>query len=86
MDAGAGSRRRPFCGWRHYPDAPDLLRWYATLDLNLIEVDSVTENCGVSHAKLPDMHRPGTVATPHHGVESCRAEAKPPPGGFLTLP
>ena len=49
---------------------PDLLRWYSTLGLDIIEVYGMTENCGVSHATLPDMRRPGTVGLPYDGVES----------------
>ena len=52
------------------PMPPDLLRWYASLGLSIIEVYGMTENCGVSHATLPDMKRPGTVGLPYDGVES----------------
>jgi long-chain acyl-CoA synthetase len=52
------------------PMPPELLRWYSTLGLNLIEVYGMTENCGVSHATLPEMKRPGTVGLPYDGVES----------------
>ena len=52
------------------PMPPDLLRWYASLGLNIIEVYGMTENCGVSHATLPGMQRPGTVGVPYDGVES----------------
>jgi long-chain acyl-CoA synthetase len=52
------------------PMPPQLLRWYSTLGLNLIEVYGMTENCGVSHATLADMRRPGTVGLPYDGVES----------------
>ena len=52
------------------PMPPDLLRWYSALGLNIIEVYGMTENCGVSHATLPDMRRPGTVGLPYEGVES----------------
>ena len=52
------------------PMPPDLLRWYSSLGLNIIEVYGMTENCGVSHATLPDMRRPGTVGLPYDGVES----------------
>jgi long-chain acyl-CoA synthetase len=52
------------------PMPPELLRWYSMLGLNLIEVYGMTENCGVSHATLPDMKRPGTVGLPYDGVES----------------
>ena len=52
------------------PMPPDLLRWYTSLGLNIIEVYGMTENCGISHATLADMKRPGTVGLPYDGVES----------------
>jgi long-chain acyl-CoA synthetase len=52
------------------PMPPDLLRWYARLGLPIIEVYGMTENCGVSHATLPGVQRPGTVGRPYQGVES----------------
>jgi long-chain acyl-CoA synthetase len=52
------------------PMPPDLLRWYSMLGLDIIEVYGMTENCGVSHATLVDMPRPGTVGLPYDGVES----------------
>ena len=52
------------------PMPPDLLRWYETLGLSIVEVYGMTENCGVSHATLPGLPRPGTVGKPYEGVES----------------
>jgi long-chain acyl-CoA synthetase len=52
------------------PMPPDLLRWYAKLGLNLVEVYGMTENCGISHATLPGRQRPGTVGLPYDGVQS----------------
>jgi long-chain acyl-CoA synthetase len=52
------------------PMPPDLLRWYARLGLEIIEVYGMTENCGVSHCTLLGKHRPGTVGYPYDGVES----------------
>ena len=52
------------------PMPSELLRWYSMLGLDLIEVYGMTENCGVSHATLPEMRRPGTVGLPYDGVES----------------
>jgi len=52
------------------PMPPDLLRWYARLGLEVIEVYGMTENCGVSHCTLPGKQRPGTVGYPYEGVES----------------
>ena len=52
------------------PMPPDLLRWYSMLGLDIIEVYGMTENCGVSHATLVDMRRPGTVGVPYDGVKA----------------
>lgn len=52
------------------PMPPDLLRWYATLGLEVVEVYGMTENCGISHATLPGQPRPGTVGLPYDGVQS----------------
>jgi long-chain acyl-CoA synthetase len=52
------------------PMPPELLRWYSMLGLDIIEVYGMTENCGVSHATLPEAQRPGTVGLPYEGVES----------------
>ena len=52
------------------PMPPELLRWYARLGLPIIEVYGMTENCGVSHATLPGVPRPGTVGRPYDGVQS----------------
>ncbi len=52
------------------PMPPDLLRWYSMLGLDIIEVYGMTENCGVSHATLVGMRRPGTVGLPYDGVKS----------------
>jgi len=47
-----------------------LLDWYAALGLPIVEAYGMTENCGVSHATLPGVQRPGTVGLPYDGVES----------------
>jgi long-chain acyl-CoA synthetase len=52
------------------PMPPELLNWYAKLGLPIVEVYGMTENCGVSHATLPGVQRPGTVGQPYEGVES----------------
>jgi long-chain acyl-CoA synthetase len=51
------------------PMPRELLQWYADLGLPIVEVYGMTENCGVSHATLPGMPRPGTVGRPYEGVE-----------------
>ena len=52
------------------PMPPDLLRWYAALGLEVVEVYGMTENCGISHATLPGHPQPGTVGLPYDGVQS----------------
>ncbi len=52
------------------PMPPQLLNWYAKLGLPIVEVYGMTENCGVSHATLPGVQRPGTVGQPYEGVQS----------------
>ncbi|MBS0444979.1 MAG: AMP-binding protein [Proteobacteria bacterium] len=52
------------------PMPAELLQWYADLGLPIVEVYGMTENCGVSHATLPGVQRPGTVGLPYVGVES----------------
>lgn len=50
------------------PMPPELLKWYADLGLPIVEVYGMTENCGVSHATLHGIERPGTVGQPYEGV------------------
>ncbi len=52
------------------PMPPELLRWYGRLGLPISEVYGMTENCGVSHATLPGLPRPGTVGLAYEGIES----------------
>ena len=52
------------------PMPPELLRWYASLGLLIVEVYGMTENCGISHATLPGVPRPGTVGMAYDGVQS----------------
>lgn len=55
------------------PMPADLLKWYRSLGLDLIEVYGMTENCGVSHCTLPGTYKPGTVGLPYDDVE-CRID------------
>lgn len=52
------------------PMPPDLLRWYAKLGLEVMEVYGMTENCGLSQCTIPGQPRPGTVGPNHVGVET----------------
>ena len=55
------------------PMPPELLAWYAKLGLPIVEVYGMTENCGVSHATVPGVPRPGTVGLAYDGVQ-CRID------------
>jgi long-chain acyl-CoA synthetase len=55
------------------PMPPELLNWYARLGLPIVEVYGMTENCGVSHATLPGVQRPGTVGPAYDGVQ-CKID------------
>ena len=72
---GAGPRRLPLRGRRRRADAARLLRWYSTLGLDIIEVYGMTENCGVSHATLPD------DAPPRHRRRALRRREVAPRRG-----
>jgi len=52
------------------PMPADVLGFFRSLGLDLIEVYGMTENCGVSHATLPGDRGIGTVGLPYDGVES----------------
>jgi long-chain acyl-CoA synthetase len=65
-----GLDRCEFAAGGAAPMPPELLRWYARLGLEIIEVYGMTENCGVSHCTLPGQQRPGTVGYPYDGVRS----------------
>jgi long-chain acyl-CoA synthetase len=52
------------------PMPPDLLRWYHSIGLDIMEVYGMTENCAISHATLHGTIRTGTVGLPYEGVES----------------
>ncbi len=52
------------------PMPADVLQWYRSLGLDLIEVYGMTENCGVSHSTLPGSSGVGTVGQSYDGVDS----------------
>ena len=68
--AGLGLDRCTIAAGGAAPMPPELLRWYESLGLPIIEVYGMTENCGVSHATLPGVPRPGTVGRTYEGVQS----------------
>jgi long-chain acyl-CoA synthetase len=46
------------------PTPPELLEWYKSIGVNILEGYSMTENFGYSHANPPDRIRIGYVGTP----------------------
>jgi len=68
--AGLGLDRCELAAGGAAPMPPALLRWYERIGLPIVEVYGMTENCGVSHATLPGVQRPGTVGQPYEGVQS----------------
>ena len=70
---GLGLEHCRFAGSGAAPLPADVLMWYRSLGLDLIEGYGMTENCAVSHAVPPGVARPGTVGTAIAGVE-CRID------------
>jgi len=62
------------------PIAPDLIRWYLALGINMIEVYGQTENTGLATAMPPDRMKLGTV-----GVARPGTEARVSPDGEILL-
>jgi len=52
------------------PMPADVLSFFRSLGLDLIEVYGMTENCGVSHSTLPGSPQTGSVGLPYDEVES----------------
>ena len=55
------------------PMPHEVLQWYRSLGLDLIEVYGMTENSGVSHSTLPGSRQTGTVGLPYDDVQ-CRID------------
>lgn len=55
------------------PMSAELLQWYRSLGLEVIEVYGMTENCGNSHSTLKGRAASGTVGVPYDGVR-CRID------------
>jgi long-chain acyl-CoA synthetase len=62
------------------PIAPDLIRWYLALGLNMIEVYGQTENTGLATAMPPDRIKLGSV-----GVARPQTEVRLSPEGEILL-
>lgn len=55
------------------PMPHEMLNWYRSLGLDLIEVYGMTENCGISHSTLPGARQTGTVGLTYDEVQ-CRID------------
>jgi long-chain acyl-CoA synthetase len=51
------------------PIAPDLIKWYMALGIDMREVYGQTENCGLATAMPPDRIKLGTVGVARPGTE-----------------
>ena len=74
-----GLHRVKFAGTGAAPIAPDLIKWYRALGVDMREVYGQTENCGLATG-MPDRIKLGTV-----GVTAPRTEARISPEGEILL-
>ncbi len=74
-----GLHRVKFAGTGAAPIAPDLIKWYRALGVDMREVYGQTENCGLATG-MPDRIKLGTV-----GITAPRTETKISPEGEILL-
>jgi long-chain acyl-CoA synthetase len=74
-----GMHRVRFAGTGAAPIAPDLIKWYRALGIDMRELYGQTENCGLATG-MPDRIKLGTV-----GVVAPRTEMKISPEGEILL-
>jgi len=74
-----GMHRIRYAGTGAAPIAPDLIKWYRALGVDMREVYGQTENCGLATA-MPEHIKLGTV-----GVVAPRTELKMSPEGEILL-
>jgi long-chain acyl-CoA synthetase len=74
-----GMHRVRFAGTGAAPIAPDLIKWYRALGVDMREVYGQTENCGLATG-MPDRIKLGTV-----GVTAPRTETRISPEGEILL-
>ncbi|UYN93723.1 MAG: AMP-binding protein [Enhydrobacter sp.] len=74
-----GMHRVKFAGTGAAPIAPDLIKWYRALGIDMREVYGQTENCGLATG-MPDRIKLGTV-----GVAAPGTEARISPEGEILL-
>ncbi|MFO1160989.1 MAG: AMP-binding protein [Reyranellaceae bacterium] len=74
-----GMHRVRFAGTGAAPIAPDLIKWYRALGVDMREVYGQTENCGLATG-MPDRIKLGTV-----GITAPRTETRISPEGEILL-
>jgi long-chain acyl-CoA synthetase len=74
-----GMHRVRFAGTGAAPIAPDLIKWYRALGIDMREVYGQTENCGLATG-MPDRIKLGTV-----GISAPHTEVKISPEGEIIL-
>jgi long-chain acyl-CoA synthetase len=74
-----GMHRVRYAGTGAAPIAPDLIRWYRALGIDMRELYGQTENCGLATA-MPDRIKLGTV-----GVAAPQTELRLSPEGEILL-
>ncbi len=74
-----GLHRVKFAGTGAAPIAPDLIKWYRALGVDMREVYGQTENCGLATG-MPDRIKLGTV-----GVTAPHTETRISPEGEILL-
>ena len=74
-----GMHRVKFAGTGAAPIAPDLIKWYRALGVDMREVYGQTENCGLATG-MPDRIKLGTV-----GVTAPHTETRISPEGEILL-
>ena len=67
--AGLGLEHCRIAGSGSAPLAADVLRWYRSLGLELLEGYGMTENA-ITHGTLPGISKPGTVGVAYDGVDT----------------
>ena len=67
---GLGLDQAELAGSGSAPLPADLIRWYRSLGLNLIEGYAMTEDFAYSHSATADFNEPGYVGVPYAGVQA----------------
>ena len=64
-----GLRQAKMIGCGAAPLSIDLIHWYASIGINIMQLYGMTEDCCVSHANVPGANKIGTVGKAHESVQ-----------------